>query len=49
MRPPTTDNDWIVMEDNRTHGWWHRNWMPAMLVGLFAVGMVVIGLVNGWA
>jgi hypothetical protein len=30
-------------------GWWERNWFGLVLVGIWVVGMLVIGLTNGWS
>jgi hypothetical protein len=29
--------------------WWHRYWFYVVMGGLWAAGMVVIGLKDGWS
>lgn len=29
--------------------WWNENWPPVIMIGTLAVGMIIIGFVNGWS
>lgn len=37
--------DWIYDRDK----WWTRNWFMVCLLGIIVVGLVTIGLTNGWS
>lgn len=37
--------EWIYDRDR----WWTRNWFMVCLLGIIVVGLVTIGLTNGWS
>jgi hypothetical protein len=41
--------DAVARMDAYQGSWWDRNWFGVALIAFLAVGMVVIGLVNGWS